>query len=186
MRKELAGEIMNIGEMLIKIGQSLQKIAKIIEDEYNAVFTYQIENSPGKDNDVAKDNNSLTSKCDVIFSQDNNIKSSENNTKEEEETNISNINDNVIKEEIIKFLEFNHCTNILTSEEETPQAIKNIAKFMGDKYELVKDYIKMLKRSVNKKYILTLDMSKEPAEKISATCQLGHNLYQCAILSKYR
>ncbi|PMP89010.1 MAG: hypothetical protein C0172_01195, partial [Caldisphaera sp.] len=182
MRKELASEVMSIGEMLIKIGQSLQKIAQLIEDEPSTVFTHQIESSLGKDNNLVKDNYSLTSKFDVIFSSDNDIQRMENNTGQED----TNINNNVIKEEIIKFLEFNHCTNILTSEEETPQAIKNIAKFMGDKYELVKDYIKMLKRSVNKRCILTLDMSKEPVEKISATCQLGHDLYQYAILSKYR
>lgn len=92
----------------------------------------------------------------------------------------------LLKDEIIDYLEKNKFTITLIPEENTSKFLVNISKYIGEKYDYVKDFLKQIKTSLNTGLPVKMYMEKMGQEKISYICQLASNLHEGAFLENYR
>lgn len=70
-------------------------------------------------------------------------------------------------------------------EEEGNEIQDKISIFMGNKYNLIKPFIDQVKLKMNSGGTIRMDLKNEAQEKISAICQLAHNLYEIAFLEEF-
>ncbi len=108
--------------------------------------------------------------------------------KQENKQDIEIIDENnyQIKDEIIDFLEKKNFSIVNITSEEKSTSLDTISKFIGDKYEYIKDFLKKLKKSLNTGIPIRIYMKDYPEEKITYICQLASNLHSIAFLKEYK
>lgn len=110
---------------------------------------------------------------------DNNIKVLENQTSKD-------IEDSQIRNEIIDYLEkYKFIVRLIPKNDISPHFI-NIAKYIGDKYDYIKEFLKQMKRSLSTGNSIQMYMKNFGEEKITYTCQLASNLHKLAFLENYK
>ncbi len=97
-----------------------------------------------------------------------------------EENQISN------SEEILNFLRDKNLDIINFSEGLNNQAINNISKFMGNRYDYIKDFLLELKRSLSTGRTVKMFLQNETQSKVSNICQLANMLNEIAYLQNYK
>ena len=157
MKKEIIKEIENIGSSLEEIGKALKNISKYLSNSENKF-----------------EEKALDKKKDV--------------EKMEKEQNVEILERDYykIKDEIINFLENNNFSIVNVPSEGKPTSLDTISKFIGDKHEYIKDFLKKLKKSLNTGNPIRIYMKDYPEEKITYICQLASNLYSIAFLKEYK
>jgi len=91
-----------------------------------------------------------------------------------------------IKDEIIDFLEKKKFSIVNISNDEYATSLESVSKFIGDKYEYIKDFLKSVKKSLNTGIPVKMYMKDFPEQKIAYICQLALNLHNIAFLKNYR